>query len=204
MADLARVNVSWQNWPGAPGVSTFYFTNTAMQANVDALRAMFNSCAGLLPSLLTITVPGSGDVINDVDGKITGSWSVTTPPTVVTGSAAGQYAGNSGAVIHWLTGSVLGGRRVRGKTYMVPLVSAYEANGSLLASAITTLTNAANTFITAVTPNFRIFVRPVEAHTEYDKKTGQPKAIVGKTGGNYNVSSVRIPDLAVSLRSRRT
>lgn len=203
MADIVRVNVAWQNWPGAPGVSTFYLSAPALQANVDSIRTFFNACAGLLPSGMTITVPASGDLINDVDGKITGSWTVATPPAVVTCTAAGQYAGNAGAVVHWLTGSVLGGRRVRGKTFMVPLVSAYEANGSLLASAITTLQNAANALVTATSPNLRVFSRPVAAHTKYDEKTGQPTNVPGRNGSNYPVSSAKIPDLAISLRSRR-
>src|SRR6266498_455668 len=45
--NLSRVRVSWQNWPGAPGVSTFFYGTTAgslpTQAQIDGLRAFFNA-----------------------------------------------------------------------------------------------------------------------------------------------------------------
>lgn len=204
MTDLCRVNVSWQNWPGAPGLSQFYFLNAAMQTNVDAVRTFFNSFTAILPSGLTITVPGSGDIIDSASGSITSAWSVTTPPAVVTAIGSGAYAGNAGAVIHWLTNDVSNGRRVRGRTFLVPLVSSsYEANGSLVAATITTITNAGNALRTTAAGNMRVYSRPVTAHTEYNRKTGQATTIASRPGQHSDVSAVRVPDLAVSLRSRR-
>lgn len=204
MTDLCRVNVSWQNWPGAPGLSQFYFLNSGMQTNVDAVRAFFNAMTAYLPTGLTINVPGSGDIIDSATGSITSAWSVTTTPAVVTGTAAGAYAGQSGAVIHWLTADVSNGRRIRGRTFMVPLIgSAFESNGSLVVGVINALTTAGNTLRTTAAGNMRVFQRPVTAHTEYDRKTGVAKTIAGKPGQHSDLTGVRVPDLAVSLRSRR-
>ena len=188
MTDLARVRVAWQGWPGSPGVSTFYLGNPPSQASIDAIRAYFNSLITLLPSGLTITVPQSGDVISDIDGLITSSWSVGTAPTVVTGTGAGAYAGNAGAVTHWTTGLVINRRRVRGRTFLVPLIStAYDTAGSLATATITTLTSAASTLQGALGTNWRVWHRPAN----------------GLGGGSAVVTGFRIPDLAVSLRSRR-
>lgn len=204
MTDLQRVNVAWQNWPGAPGLSQFYFFVTGTQGNVDALRTFFDAVKSLLPSGLSITVPGSGDIINDADGKITGSWSVTTPPLVVSATGAGAYAGNAGCVVHWLTSGVIGGRRVRGRTFLVPTIATqFETNGSLTSAALTTVGTAADALITATSATYRVWSRPVTAHTEYDRDTGQPKSIPARAGSNHGVNGRRIPDLAVSLRSRR-
>lgn len=204
MADLCRVNVAWQNWPGAPGLTQFYFLNAAMQTNVDAVRAFFNSCAGLLPSGLTINVPGSGDIIDSATGLITGAWTVTTTPATLSCSGAGAYAGNAGAVIHWLTADVSNGRRVRGRTFLVPLISTqFETNGSLTTTCISTITTAGNTLRTAAAGNMRIWSRPVDAGTVYDRKTGVAKQIQSRPGQHSDINGVRVPDLAVTLRSRR-
>jgi hypothetical protein len=186
---VARVRVAWQNWPGAPGVSTFYADETITQAAIDSLRAFFNGCGALLPTGLTIQVPSSGDIIDQGTGSLTGAWSVATTPTVVTGSGGtGVYAGNAGAVIHWLTPDLFGGRRLRGRSFLVPLIgTAYENNGSLSSATISAISGAATTFLAAVPGMWNVWHRP------------RP----GFAGGNGTIESFRVPDLAVSLRSRR-
>lgn len=188
MADLNRVRVAWQGWPGSPGVSTFYLGGTPTQAQIDAIRAYFNAIVGSLPSGLTINVPASGDVIDDVSGLITNAWAVGTVPTTVTGTGTGNYAGNAGAVHHWLTSAVRNRRRVRGRTFLVPLVStSYDTAGSLSTTMISTMTAAGTALLSALGTNFRVWSRPVN----------------GISGGSAVVTGQRVPDLAVSLRSRR-
>jgi hypothetical protein len=189
MANMFRMNCAWQNWPGAPGVSTFYIdTATDISTATDAIRAFWNSLVTLLPSGLTIQVPAVGDTISDTDGSIVGAWSDGTPVTVVTGTGAGAYAGNAGLVVHWLTTGVVNGRRVRGRTFVVPVIStAYDTAGSISAATLTTVNNAASTLVAAIGAGMRIWHRPA------------PPA----AGSSFDVESARVPDLAVSLRSRR-
>lgn len=186
---IARINVAWQNWPGAPGVTTFYADDTvALQPVVDAIRSMFNALAALLPTGLTIQVPSTGDRIDEANGNIIGSWTVATPPAVVTATGAGAYAGNAGAVMHWLTAGVVNGRRVRGRSFIVPLVgSQYDASGSIAATPLSTLQTAAAGLITAAGANLRVW------HRNTAFTSGSAHAMTGS----------RVPDLAVSLRSRR-
>lgn len=192
---INRLNAAWQNFPGAPGVTTFYSNGTMTQPEVDAVRAFFLAIASLLPTGLTVQVPSSGDIIDETTGEITGTWSVGTTPAVVTGTNAGVYAGNAGAVIHWLTGGVVAGRRVRGRSFIVPIGSgAYDNQGSLAAGTITTLQGAANGLVTAFV-GMVVWARPLKA--------GTPPVVV-RPGSYHGVSSMRVPDLAVSLRSRRT
>jgi hypothetical protein len=201
---IGRVNVAWQNWPGAPGLTQLYMTNTNMQVTVDAMRAFFDAVKALLPSGLTITVPASGDILQEADGTITGTWTVATPPLVVSCTGAGAYAGNAGGVVHWLTSTVVGGRRVRGRSFLVPTIATtFETNGSLTAGAISTINTAAAALYAAATPNFLVWSRPVKAHTEYDPVTGQPTSVAARAGSTAVVNAHRVPDLAISLRSRR-
>lgn len=197
--NLARVRVSWQNWPGAPGVSTFYYGTTAgalpTQAQIDGIRAFFNTLAGWFPTGLTINVPNSGDQIDWLDGRITGTWSVPTLPAVVTGTNSNTYAGNAGAVIHWLTAGVVNGHRVRGRTFLVPLGSSmYDSSGSLATTAITTLTGAGNTLVGLGDGPPAVWSRPF---------TSPGGVTPSRSGSAHQVTSVRVPDLAVSQRSRR-
>lgn len=195
VANIARLSVAWQNWPGAPGVTQLYFDpTTSMQPQVDAVRAFFFSIQGLLPTGLTINVPASGDLLEATTGQISGTWSTATTPLTVTGAGTGNYAGNAGAVVHWLTTTVVDGRRLRGRTFIVPLVAiAYDTAGSLAATANTTLTNAAATLVTSSAGSMQVWHRPAKA-------TPTKAAHAGSTAV---VTSSRVPDLAVSLRSRR-
>jgi hypothetical protein len=194
---MYRVSVAWTNWSGAPGVSQMFLTgaNIPTQANIDAIRTFFGAFTAYLPSGLTINVPSSGDNMNAVDGKIVGSWSVGTPPAAVTGSGTGAYAGNAGAVIHWLTSDVVNGRRVRGRTFLVPLINvAYEANGSLAPGFITAATNAANAYVSSNAGAAGVWARPFTHKTDPTKN---------REGSVHSATSIRVPDLAVSMRSRR-
>ena len=110
---LNRVNVVWSQWPGAPGISTFYF-GAIGTTTVDAVSSFFDAIKSLVPLSLTFTVPSTGDEINEATGQITGVWNATPTTPTRTGTVSGAYAGNAGAVVHWLTPGVIGGRRVRG------------------------------------------------------------------------------------------
>jgi hypothetical protein len=156
---------------------------------VDSLRAFFDGIKALFPTGLTFQVPSSGDIINQGSGALTGAWSVGTTPAVVTATGGtGTYAGNAGAVIHWLTPDLFNGRRLRGRSFLVPLVSSgFENNGSLSAATISTISTAATTFLAAVPGMWNVWHRP------------RP----GFGGGNGTIDAFRVPDLAVSLRSRR-
>lgn len=185
---MNRVSCSWQGWPGSPGLTQMYLIDPPAQGNIDAIRTFFNALAGLLPSGLTIQVPSSGDTLSEVDGKITGAWSVGTTPTVVTGTAAGAYSGTSGAVVHWLTNAVVAGRRVRGRTFLVPLANtAYDTAGSLLTSALTTIQTAAAAYVSGQTGKACVWARPAP----------------GRSGSLASITSSKVPDLAVVMRSRR-
>jgi len=195
MAGLNRVSVAWQGWPGSPGVTQFYLDAVAQQTSIDAIRAFFFSLAGLLPAGLTINVPGSGDIVEDVNGQLAGNWSVGVTPATVTGSGAGVYAGNAGAVVHWLTNTVALKRRLRGRTFLVPLVSsAYDASGSLATTALNTIQTNATAMVNTMAGNMVVWHRPI-----IQKGTG---AII-RAGSSGDVTAARVPDLAVSLRSRR-
>lgn len=186
---MNRVRCVWSNWPGAPGYSNFYVGTTI--TDHTPIRTFFNALSTLLPAAVTITVPTSGDQISEATGLITGAYSATVTGGPASGSAgnSGVYAGMAGAQIQWQTSAIISGRRPLGKTFIVPAYStAFDANGSLSTSAITTLQNAATALIAALSGELKVWSRP------------RPTL----AGANVTVTSARVPDLAIALRSRRT
>lgn len=187
MAELHRVRCVWTGFLGAPGFTTLYFDATSSPPNTAAVRSWFQGLQSLFPNVVSIQVPGTGDIVTTDTGVISGTWTTATP-AVVTGAVAGVYAAPSGAIANFLTGAVVGTRRLRGRAFLVPTAgTAYDTNGTLTSTALSTLTTAHNTFLAAVTPTFHVWHRPV-----------------GGTGGSSApVSSIVSPDKACVLRSRR-
>ena len=188
MADIYRVNTSWSNFPGAPGISSIYSLTQPSASGLTDIRSFFSAFSTIIPAGATLQVEGEGDIINDATGTLTGAWSATQP-AAINCSGAGNYSGSTGAVVHWFTNGVVRGRRVRGRTFLVPLVaSAYDTNGSLSSSAISSITTAADGLIAAAGITPAVWSRP----------TGFA------SGAAFEVVSSRVPDLAVVLRSRRS
>ena len=185
---IQRSRVVWSNFPGAPGYSNFYWNEAVPSAEVASLKSFFEAIKTLIAGGAVLTYPSSVDVIDETTGNITSSTPITQQtPTTATGS--GAFSGASGAVVHWITDGFVGGRRVRGRTFLVPLTGgSFDTNGSILTSALTTLQTAASALVTATTPAMSVWRRPT-AFT---------------AGSVHTVSSAVVPDLAAVLRSRRT
>lgn len=150
MTDLNQYRVAWTGAAGLPGVSTFYNTG-AVPGFLTALRAFFEAVKTSIPNTITITYPSSGNVIDDTTGQVKAAWASTAPaPTVC--SATGTYQAPTGACINWNTGLFVGGRRLRGKTFLVPLANgAFGSDGKLVPANVTAFTTAANTLASSAT-----------------------------------------------------
>lgn len=179
-------------WSGSPvvgpGLTTFFTSNTGTAGFPADVKTLITSWAGNVPTGVTWTVPISGDLIDDGTGGLSGTWSVASGGGTVVSSAAGSFASGVGCRIRWGTDGVVGGRRVVGSTFVVPLaVGAYQSDGTILDSVVTALSAAAVTFRSR-SGGVKIFSRP----------------IVGRLGSNSNVIDSSVPDKVSWLRSRRT
>lgn len=144
----------WSTLGGGTGYSVFHADVagdvTDAQEFANAVRTFFNSIADRLPNDVTITF--DSEVVNLAEtGELVGVFPVTAP-TLVTGSGALNYSRAAGGRIDWATGVIAGGRRLTGRTYIVPIVAAEFDNSGLLTSAcIADLQAAANTLISDLT-----------------------------------------------------
>lgn len=185
MVQLQKVVVEWTGFPGAPGYSVFYRGEDNVLT--AALRTFYESVKTVIPTNVNIQVASSGDVVDSVTGALSGNW--TSPAnTVVDCTGAGSYGAPAGAMVKWLTSAIVNGRRLRGKTFLVPIISsAMETDGSINFTLITQIQNAAAALLTSEAGNLGVWHRPVNS-----------------TGGSWSpITSAVVPDRVAVLRSRR-
>lgn len=188
MPTIKRVRVEWTGAPVVgPGVSTFHFSGVHV-GFVSDIAAFFNSISTWVPTGTTLQIPGSGDTIDEATGQINGSWSDGAPATLNMGGA-GNYQLGVGARVVWGTSGIRNGRRVKGSTFIVPIISAaYATDGTPATAALAAWQTAANTFLINSDNEFIVYSRPAPG------SAGQSNLVVGAT----------FPDKVSWLRSRRT
>lgn len=186
---IQRLRCAWQGvGVEGPGLSTFYAEADGTLAIQVAAAALFNAVRALIPTGTTIDIPQGGDLIDEATGQLTGTWG-GTGRTQISGSGSGTFPGGVGARIVWQTAAIRAGRRVRGSTFIVPLVSsAYGTVGDMNDATMTALQTGATNFMTQVPTQARVWSRP---------RPGLPGAAVQITSG-------LVPDKVSWLRSRRT
>ena len=195
MADLDRAYVTWTAAPGLPGVSVFYATPGGSVA--AALRTFFAALAGILPINLSIQVPSSGDTIDDETGHLTGSWTGAGGAPVI-GTANSVYTAPTGIAVRWNTNGIVGTRRLRGRTFLVPIGGTFSTQqGTWGATTVSTVQTAANGLVAAGTGHFSVWSRPIEA----DETASPP--IAGRLGSSSPVVSATVTSKVAILASRR-
>jgi hypothetical protein len=191
---IYRYKMIWTLPSGGPGVSTlFAFPDTTEQIFADAVRAFFSDALQVatahdcLPTGCSIQGDSIVDNIEVTDGTLASAVPVTAP-TVVSGNATGSYSAPSGAVITWLTGLVHQGRRVRGRTFFVPVANQQlDTNGTLGSAFLTNLRTAATAYI-ASAANPCVWARPDPGTTN---------------GAAFTIAAGAVQDKVAVLTSRR-
>lgn len=183
------VTALWSGFTGGPGYTRLKFAGNlsgpAATNCADRMRTFFQALITYLPAGCVVSFSEAAQQF-DTTGLLIAEVPISPVPGSITGTGAGAYAGGSGAVINWLTGSVLNGRKVRGRTFLVPLTGAFFTDGTLAGAAITAITTAATTL-----------------------QGGSPGLVVasglvpGTSGSSAGVTGVSVPDRAAVLRSRR-
>ena len=190
MASMTRIRCTWAGLPGGSGLSQFYWaTGIDGLAHQVAVKTFWDSIKDSLPSTATITTPTLLDVLEESNGQLQSSSSVGTQGTA-TGVGGAASSAPSGAWINWFTSDVIDGKRVRGRTFIVPLQSnQYDNDGSLVGACITRLQNAANALLATSGNQFCVWHRPTA-----------PGATDGKA---CLITAAQVKDKVGILRSRR-
>jgi hypothetical protein len=198
MARIARVTINWTGFIGAPGYTNLHFAPAAgpdiTQGVVDdavaKVHTWIQAWDDALPNTVTVTIDPTVEEIEDSNGELSAFWT-TVPGSANVGGGTGPYSAATGAVVNWYTGGIRNGRRVRGRSFMVPLGSnALENNGSLNGTGLGTWRTATGVLIANV-DDAKLCV------------WSRPSAPAATDGVSYDVTSYTIPDMTAVLRSRR-
>lgn len=150
---MFRYRVDWSVPGGGGGASLFYFDSVAGSTQTDqnnavaAVRTLFDSLHTRAPSGVSWGFPGELAECNDSTGTVIAYTSVSAPAGV-TATGSGSYAAGVGMRIDWLTNGIHNGRRVKGRTFFVPLTASnYDTAGTLDGAALTSMQTAVNTYL---------------------------------------------------------
>lgn len=192
-----RVTLTGSAVPGG-GVATFYSSAPDVAGWPAAVKAFYTSIQSSTPGSLTVTVPSNGDTLDVATGDINGVWTATGGGSVV-GAASSAYVMGTGARVVWNTDGIVDGRRIKGSTFIVPLLDGSLAgDGQLDDTFRTSLTGWATTLIAAVPDDFLIYSRPMPA------REGAHGTLPARDGTVSRILSASVPDKVSWLRSRRT
>jgi len=188
---IHRIRVTWSG--GAlvgPGVSTFYAKTMSSDALLTAIKDFYTAIVMQVPTGVQWNVLSSGDIINESDGTLAGSWSFPGAGGTVSSGFAETFVNGVGARVKWRTNGIHNGRRVTGSTFIVPIpISKYEGGGNLVANIVNTLQSAGDALVAASGGDMVIWSKPAKG---------------GSDGESSVVTSCQAPDLVSWLRSRRT
>lgn len=192
---LFRTVVTWQGPQIKGNAATVLHwdgSNQTAPPSAAAIGGAWGPFLQRLPSGVQCTIPGFGDTIEDTTGSLVGTWSTGNPVTV-NGSGPPAAAAGVGACITWTTGGIVTGvtgkgRRLRGRTFLVPLTSGcYDIDGTLTTATFADVqTFAAN--LMAAGP-LAVWHRPTTKG--------------GSNGTSYAVLSSKVRDHVAFLGSRR-
>lgn len=197
MTSLYRIRTALTGFAGGPGVSTMYFLD--VETAVASIATFWEAISDAMPTVVTIQPPAAGDIIDDTTGTITGAWT-SEGATPITGNGAGLYAAPSGCVVGWETATILDGRRVRGRTFVVPLTpAAYATDGSMNDTTLASFNAAGTSLIVDQAESFVVWHRPFAGRAATDDRPAK----AAHAGGHALVTNCVTPDRVAVLRSRR-
>lgn len=200
MTDVGVLKIQWTGFSGAPGVTQLALalpTEADLSATIADVSLATASLTQYLPAGVTLTVLGDVDVFEAETGTLTAEISGTAG-TPRTGTATGAMIAAQGGCVNWTTGTIANGRRIRGRTFIVPMsYDTFDTDGTLSAGgkgAVQAFASAMlNYTSTAATNRLAVWSRPRVASETQAARVGALGIITGAT----------VPDLAVVLRSRR-
>lgn len=191
MASLYKVSCVWEGLTGLPGVSTFYMSAIP---SISIFKAFFDSMTTSFPPGIKVTTKATGNIIEDSTGALTGQWSGGTDQVSQMSATGSAYSPATGAYVRWSTSTVLDGRLVRGRTFLVPIASgAYGADGKLTSSSIAGIQTGATQLVTSAAGKLVVWHRP-----KFDAS-----GAMTRPGGQAAVTGATVPTKVGVLRSRR-
>lgn len=165
---MLRIRTIFSGVQGSPWVSTMFFGGTEDQTaanNANAAVGVFWNAVDTLMDTSVVWTTSSEVARIGLDGAQTGLFAVT--PVASQGqSVADALPWATQAVIKWRTGSFLGGRELRGRTFVPGLTEATASEGSPSVGTVNTINAAAAALIADANSEFLVWSRRYAASSQ--------------------------------------
>lgn len=176
MTDL--VKCTFTGGPAGDWLSVWHIDRLlggSAQDSVDTVSGFWGSLASWLGGGVTVTVQGSVEIVDPITGQPTGVDSATSRVTAFTASGD-VLPWQTQGLIYWNTGSWVGGRQVRGRTFIPANIEGYtDAVGNPSGSYLAALNTAADLISSSSLSVPGIYSRkhhntyPIASHTVQSK-----------------------------------
>lgn len=151
---VLQIKTTWTGGPSAPGLTLFNVENSGVgdfDAALAAVQSFWTTVSSPIPDEYKLQVDQTAFSYNEADGSIQGLQTGTNPLAQISGQGPGSYSHGTGTRIDWATSAIARRRRVRGRTFIVPLTHAsFGPDGYLTAATVTYLEDAAYALLSAL------------------------------------------------------
>lgn len=161
MPNIHQIRTVFTGLSGLPGYNQLYFDAAGdVQDHSDAVRAFWEAMTAVVPIGWKYTIDADVSVLDDSTGDLVSV--LPTVPLVQSGpGGAASYTGGAGACVGWITNEVHFTKRLRGRTFVVPLLGlAYDSDGTIQSAALASIRAAAAAL--NAEPDFGVWGRPVD------------------------------------------
>ena len=207
---FTRATADW-TWAGKPaGEATTRFNFVGALSTSEAAGALtkistfFAALVPYLPAAVTVATRQTLEIFDETKApqggyaELASLVQATSNAGANTGTATGVWSAATGCWINWTTAATVNGRKVAGRTFLVPLgnTPVFQTDGTLNDTFRTALVNAGNALNTS-TPTHCIFFNR-GGPSDPPKPSDKPHV----SGINAAIGC-NVPDKAGVLRSRR-
>lgn len=149
MSHIKRITTVWSGRPGLPGTTTLYFHENSHTAadQVDAVKAFWNSLKNNIVTGVNLTVDGTVEIVESDTGDIVGTDATGHGGVIVGTDSADPLPPSVQGLIQWRTGVYVGGREIRGRTFIGCLTETSNTNGVPPSGTIAAWTGYATTML---------------------------------------------------------
>lgn len=199
MTAVARIRVVWSGTPVVgPGVSTFYLESSVSAGWPAALVTLYTALKNYVPTGVTWTIPNTVDILDEATGELTGSNTPGGGGSVLSSGGAVDYKPGVGGRLRWGTDGIVGGRRVVGTTFLVPMTSQETPNGVIQGTTVNNINTAMGVYQSTAGISPAVYSRPRAASTVGGV------VVPARAGSIHPITSHSVPVGISWLRSRRT
>ena len=194
---VAQIVTTWTGGPSSPGMTVMCVDDSGTsnyEAAVAAVAAFWNAIDEVIPNEYSLQVSPLVEIFNEATGALSGEVQLNTAstPAPTIGLSAGAYMHGVGTRIDWRTSSIRNGRRVSGRTFIVPTHAPSFTDAGILAPiSVSLLGNAAETLLDSLTTAQAPLV--VWSRPSLKNPVGAIAPVLGAT----------VPTKAAVLRGRR-